>query len=131
MSNDEPDLPDEEELDADEIAERERVRQESEKRQHREEAKLFWTQVFAHPIGRREMWGVLQSAHAFEERFACSPTGFPDPNATWFHAGEQALGLRLFMSWQVMAPEGVFAMQMEHDHRFPKPPPHNSERGPS
>ena len=38
------------------------------------------------PRGRQEMWGLLQAAHAFEERFACGPNGFPQVEATWFHA---------------------------------------------
>ena len=85
------------------------------------EAEAFWKQVFAHPIGRREMWSILHSGHAFETRFACSPSGFGQPEATWFHAGEQDFALRLFMSWQVLDPEGVLVMQREHDARFKKP----------
>jgi hypothetical protein len=85
------------------------------------EASKFWAQVFAHPVGRREMWEVLQSSHTFEERFACGPNGFPQVEATWFHAGEQAFGQRLFLSWQRFNPDGVLLMLQEHDPRFAKP----------
>jgi hypothetical protein len=89
----------------------------------RENAEQFWQRVFADPIGRREMWGILQSAHAFEDRFACGPNGFPQPEATWLQAGEQAFGLRLFFSWQRMDPHGVLQMQLENDHRLARPKP--------
>ena len=85
------------------------------------EAREFWKSALKHPVGRRELWRILDSAHTFEERFACGPNGFPQPEATWFHAGEQALGQRVFMSWQKFDPQGVFAMQQEHDPRFAKP----------
>jgi hypothetical protein len=85
------------------------------------ESERFWRGIFADPVGRREMWGILQQAHAFEEIFSCGPNGFPQPEATWFHAGEQALGQRLYQSWILLAREGVFMMQDEHDPRFERP----------
>ena len=94
-----------------------------------EQERLFWQQVFAHPVGRRAMWGILSAAHAFEERFACGPNGFPQPEATWFHAGEQALGQRLFQTWLAAEPQGVTLMLFEHDSRFPKPKPQKTDRG--
>ena len=88
----------------------------------RREADEFWRGVFVSPVGRREMWGIIGAqAHAFEERFACGPNGFPQSEATWFHAGEQALGQRLYQSWFLIDPEGVMKMLREHDPRFPKP----------
>jgi hypothetical protein len=94
------------------------------------ESQRFWSQILAHPVGRRELWQILQQAHAFEERFACGPNGFPQPEATWFHAGEMSLGLRLFLSWQKIDPKGVLLMQQEHDPRFAKPkPPKTRKRG--
>ncbi len=82
------------------------------------EAREFWRKIFADPIGRREMWGILAQAHVFEERFACGPNGFPQAEATWFHAGEQALGQRLLQSWQIMSFVGVHLMLRENDPRF-------------
>jgi hypothetical protein len=92
------------------------------------EARKFWKAAFSTPVGRRELWGILQATHAFEERFACGPNGFPQTEATWFHAGQQAFGQRLFLSWQVFDPEGVFLMQQEHDARFARPKPQKRRR---
>ena len=93
------------------------------------EAEAFWQQVFNHPIGRREMWRILDAAHTFEERFACGPNGFPNREATWFEAGKQSFGLQLFMSWQRIYPEGVFGMQREHDPRLRPAKPPRKQRG--
>ena len=93
------------------------------------QAQEFWQRIFADPIGRREMWGILQEAHAFETRFACGPSGIPQPEATWFEAGKQDLGQRLFQSWTVLDRAGVFLMLDEHDPRFVtlKPPRKRTE----
>jgi hypothetical protein len=93
------------------------------------QAQEFWQRVFADPIGRREMWGILQEAHAFEERFACGPSGFPQPEATWFQAGIQSLGQRLFQSWTILDRAGVFMMLDEFDPRFVKPKPAKNREG--
>lgn len=85
------------------------------------QAQEFWQKVFADPVGRREMWAILEASHAFSERFAAGPAGFPDPLATWFHAGEQALGHRLYLTWMQLDRAGVLLMQDEHDPRFAKP----------
>jgi hypothetical protein len=100
---------------ADERAIKKRI---SKARRSQIEAERFWKSVFADEIGRREMWGILQAAHAFEERFACGPNGFPQPEATWFQAGIQSVGQRLFQSWMLLDREGVFLMLDEHDPRF-------------
>jgi hypothetical protein len=88
----------------------------------RREAETFWRNVFATPVGRREMWAILEQGHAFEERFSCGPNGFPQPEATWAEAGRQAFALRLYHSWCKVARDGVLTMHDEHDQRF-KPPP--------
>ena len=80
----------------------------------KEEASDFWRRALGSEVGRRELWGVLASAHAFDERFACGPNGFPQPEATWFEAGQQALGFRLYLSWLRLAPEGVGLMMAEN-----------------
>lgn len=81
----------------------------------------FWRGVLSTEIGRRECWGLLAAAHAFEERFACGPTGFPQAEATWFEAGKQSLGQLYFLSWLRIAPTEATLMLAEHDPRFPKP----------
>ena len=101
---------------------------------YRRQAVEFWKNVFASPVGRREMWDVLTQLHTFETRFTCGPNGFPNPEATWFAFGEQHSGQRLFDSWTVLDPEGVFLMRREHDPRFarlapPAPPPDAPDEG--
>jgi hypothetical protein len=88
---------------------------------HHRKVVAFWQSVFADPIGRAEMWAILQSAGTFDDRFGVGPNGFPQPEASWFHMGARSLGLRLFQSWQALAREGVFLMQDEHDPRFSAP----------
>lgn len=83
-----------------------------------EEDRLFWQQALEHPIGRRIIWGLLTDAHTFDTAFACGPSGFPQPEATWFKAGEQAFGLRLYQTLLVKARAGTLLMQDEHDIRF-------------
>jgi len=90
-------------------------------KQREEEARLFWRAVFATAIGRREMWGILQAGHAFEERFACGPNGFPQEAATWCEAGEQRLAFRLYRSWLRFEPEGVQLMMRENDPALATP----------
>lgn len=80
-----------------------------------EQARTFWRQVFSTEIGRREMWGILESGHAFDERFLAGPTGFPQTEATWCQAGEQRLAFRLYRSWMCLDPDGVALMLREND----------------
>lgn len=89
------------------------------KRRERE-AGEFWKQVFATPLGRREMWGILASGGAFEERFVAGPNGFPQPEATWCKAGEQRLAFRLYLSWMEYAPDDVALMVRENEPRLAK-----------
>lgn len=83
-----------------------------------QQAADFWKRVFASEVGRREMWNILQACHTFETKFACGPTGFPQPEATWFHAGEASIGERLFHSWSRIDRDGVWRMLDEHDARY-------------
>jgi hypothetical protein len=85
------------------------------------EAHEFWRGVFASPVGRREMFAILQSAHAFEDRFACGPNGFPQAEATWFQAGEHAFGQRLYLTWAKNHRVEILLMHDENDARFADP----------
>lgn len=87
-------------------------------RKEAREAQAFWRGVLADQIGRREVWRLLRDAHVFETRFACGPNGFPQPEATWFHAGEQDFGQRLYRALLRMDLAGVTAMHREHDQDF-------------
>jgi hypothetical protein len=95
------------------------------------EGAKFWRGCLATKVGRRELWRILQSAHAFETKFACGPNGFPQSEATWFARGEQDLGLRIFFSWQRIDPESVLLMQQENDPRFVKLPEPRTAKGES
>jgi len=80
----------------------------------------FWDQVFASEVGRREMYGLLRDAKAFEVRFACGPNGFPQSEATWFQAGESDWGRRMADTWMVRHPAEFILMLQENDPRFKK-----------
>lgn len=82
----------------------------------------FWRRCLADPVGRRELWALLNDAHTFTPMFMASPVGFPDPLATWYSAGQTNLGQRLYLSWQKIAPDLVMLMHAEHDPRFAAPP---------
>lgn len=83
-----------------------------------DEAKRFWTAALADPVGSREIWRLLNDAHTFETRFATGPNGFPQPEATWFHAGEQAWGMRFYQTLAIHDRGGLLAMHDLHDDRF-------------
>ena len=86
--------------------------------QEQAETEIFWQRVLADPVGRRVMWGLLTDGHFLETRFACGPSGFPQAEATWFHAGEQDFALRLYHALIKYDRSGVFVMHDEHDPRF-------------
>lgn len=99
-------------------------------RSEQKQAEKFWKGVLADPVGRREMWRILQDGHCFDTRFACGPNGFPQTEATWFQAGEQAFVLGLYQKWMLVDRAGVFLMHDEHDARFSRagrPPRQRSE----
>jgi hypothetical protein len=94
-----------------------RKRRVTQKMRERDDAR-FIQDILKDEAGRRFLWAILTAAHTFEERFACGPNGFPQTEATWFHAGEQALGLRLYQTWLRTDPLAVAAMHRENDPRF-------------
>lgn len=117
-SNDDEELPEDVPDDASDpkLVERKRRR----KRKSADEAQEFWRGIFATEIGRREMWKLLEAGSFTSVRFDCGPNGFPQPEATWFHAGEHELVQRIHDSWQILDFEGVHRMRSEYDPRFPK-----------
>lgn len=98
-------------------------------RKENAESTVFWSRVvLSDPVGRREVWRLLQDAHTFETRFACGPNGFPQGDATWFHAGEQDFGLRLYQKLLALDPVLVMTMHKENDPRFMPPRPKRARR---
>ncbi len=79
------------------------------------ESREFWRVALSTETGRREMWKALGIGHAFETKFACSPTGMDNPQATWFHAGEQSLAHSLWLYLLKMNRAGCLAMMDENE----------------
>ena len=82
----------------------------------------FWKAVFNDPIGRAEIWRLLDDAGAFKRPFQIGPGGFPQPDATWFKAGQKQIGLEWFLQWLGMEPANVLLMMTENQPGLPKPP---------
>jgi len=49
----------------------------------------FWRDTLASPIARLVLWEVFRDAGLFETKFACTPAGFPQSEATWFYLGQK------------------------------------------
>jgi hypothetical protein len=113
MAEEEPPLP------SDEIAnaadEKGIRRQKTKSTRAKNEAAEFWKLVFESPVGRREMWGILQNGDAFGERYKVAADGSYDPVLAARHAGEQALAFRLYLTWMKFAPGSVALMVQEND----------------
>lgn len=100
------------------VDEGQRKRRETKKQRMAREDREFIRKVMSLEVGRRVMWSILSIAHPFETIFAAGAAGVPDPYATFHHNGEQQLGLRLFQSWFMQAPEETMLMLRENDPRF-------------
>jgi hypothetical protein len=130
MTDDPRDPPDDEEDGGDSPAEHptadatqshshraQRIRQAS----AHEKVKAWWSAALRDPVGQQIIWQFLTDLHTFEERFACGPNGFPQPEATWFQAGRQDVGLRLHRTLAKFDREALFAMHDAFDPEFAKP----------
>lgn len=100
------------------VNEKQRKRRETRIKRREREDREFFQLLVTHEAGRRFLWAILNECHAFEVRFGAGPTGFPDPQASWMHLGEQQIGLRLYQLWHLKAPEPVMLMLKENDPRF-------------
>ena len=88
------------------------------KREQQEEDS-FWRSVLNDKTGRRVMWHFVNTVcHGFTPPFKCGPNGFPQPEATWFRAGQYALGQGWYQHWMQHDRDGVLLMLDEHDPRF-------------
>lgn len=112
----------------DAVSPRNQARQRNKRKLEQQNLADFWKRTLGDPVGRRAMWGILDSLKTFETRFACSPAGFPCPEATWFQAGEQATGQRLYHSFMKFDLEGTWLMLKEHHPDFvpPRKPPRST-----
>lgn len=84
----------------------------------RRETDAFWRRCLSEPIGRRAIYEFLQTARYKQTTFACGPNGFPQPEATWFQAGERSVAERLADSLMVLDLPGFSLMLAENDPRF-------------
>lgn len=78
----------------------------------------FWRAVLSTPVGRAEIWALLNDAGTFGARFGVGPNGFPNDHQTWFNAGQQEFGQRWYQFLLVIDLEGVRKMLAENDSRF-------------
>lgn len=84
------------------------------------ESERFWQAVFGSKTGRREMYKLLRDCNAFGTNFACGPNGFPQPEATWFQAGQADWGRRMRETWLVRHTEEFAQMLRDHHPDFQK-----------
>lgn len=78
----------------------------------------FWRAVLSDPVGRAEVWQLLQEGGLFATPFAVGPNGFPQPEATWFTAGKKALVESLFLRLMGVDIDGVKLMLTDAGHPF-------------
>lgn len=94
-----------------------------------EQVAAFWRRCLGDPIGRRVLWGVIHSrCRTFEDRFACTPAGFPSPEATWFQAGEKAVGMSLYQTLMRADLPLTLLMHQEHDPTQVQPKPRRARQ---
>lgn len=119
MTDDEPHTPNELPDGIGQAADPAAFKKQSEKAvDDRLEGDRWWAGLIASKVGRHEIWALLTSCHSFEERFACGPNGAPQPEATWYQAGERDTGLRLYRSLLRIDHEAVHRMHLENDPEF-------------
>src|SRR5665213_3558748 len=112
--DDEPEVePVDETPDATDPESQKRVRRRSKK--HDDERAEFWKRTLADPVGRLVLWELFRDYGVFGHRFAASPAGFPNPEATWFHLGQKDIGERLYRTLLRHDRLAVCAMHDEHD----------------
>ena len=94
-----------------------------EQKRHEREGAAFWQGVFASPVGRREVWKLLNKFNTFKTVFADHGAGFPDNNETWYAHGQQMTGLGLYQTWIVKHTAEIGLMHQENDERLKLPTP--------
>ena len=70
-------------------------------------------QAFGHEEFRAWLMEKLIGFNTFGQTFAASPSGFPDPNATFFHLGMKAAGWALWEEFDELSPELASLMRRE------------------
>jgi len=83
----------------------------------REDAE-FIRRMLADPAGKRFVWGLIEDAGTFKEKYGFGPYGHPNPQASWFYAGQRDFGMRLYHRLSALDRAGVLALHDEFDPRF-------------
>lgn len=100
---------------------------------HERRREIFWRRMLADPIGRSELWRLLDDLNTFRTEFKIAPAGIPDKYATWFWHGRSTFGFDLYQQMMVIDRGAVLAMHDENDLRFlpePQEPSREDERDP-
>ena len=79
----------------------------------------FLIGLMENPLFREWLMEQLVALGTFENAFGNSPTGFPDPLATWFKAGMKSAGWSLWETFDSVAPE--LSALMRRDWLKPNP----------
>lgn len=74
------------------VDQRDMAKQEQKARHRSKQIEKFWTTVLTMPGAQDALWDFLAWAGTFEDRFACGPNGFPQPDASWHNAGKRSAG---------------------------------------
>jgi hypothetical protein len=95
----------------------------AERRLKENEGKRFWDRCLADPVGRKEIWALLNDRlNAFRTEFPFSPAGLPDQFAVWFKHGRSTAGFEFAQYLQMCSRDGFREMQDEYDPRFQPEP---------
>ncbi len=86
------------------------------------ETQRWWQRTLSDPIGRAEIWRILDELNSFRTNFPVAPAGVPDHYAIWFNHGRSTYGFELHQHLMVAAREEVMTMHDECDPRFAKDP---------
>lgn len=90
-------------------------RQRDTAKQREREGREFWQAVFSTKAGRREMWAILQSGGAFDQRFGHALNGGDNPAETQRQEGEHRFAFRVYLSWLKLDADGVTLMLRENE----------------
>ena len=81
--------------------------------QQEELRKAFLVHLMSNEMFRKWLFTQLQAFGTFDNAFGATPTGFPDPYATWFKAGMKAAGWSLWEVFDEAAPDLASLMRRE------------------
>ena len=97
--------PEEELLGIERLTPEQEAEEERERKQREEIKVAFLRQLLGSEPFREWLLSLLTEFNTFGNTFAATPVGFPDNNATWFHAGMKAAGWRIWEEFDGAAPD--------------------------